>query len=77
MPSFNFQEAIVSRLVALLVPVCAVGVAHAAEIADAPIPADNIVGILIFLALMVGGGVWFAVKLMRNEKKSQDDQGKQ
>ena len=66
-----------SRLIALLVPLCAVGVAHAAEIADAPIPEDNIVGILIFLALMVGGGVWFAVKLMRNEKKSQDDQGKQ
>ena len=66
-----------SRLIALLVPLCAVSVAHAAEIADAPIPEDNIVGILIFLALMVGGGVWFALKLLRNEKKSQDDQGKQ
>ena len=58
-------------------PLCVLGVAHAAEIADAPLPADNIVGILIFLGVMLGGGVWFVLKLMRNEKKSQDDQGKQ
>ena len=66
-----------SRLIALLVPLCVVGVAHAAEIADAPIPEDNIIGIIIFLAVMVGGGVWFALKLMRNEKKSKDEQDKQ
>ena len=65
-----------SRLIAFLVPLCVLGVAHAAEIADAPIPEDNIMGIVIFLALMVGGGVWFVLKLMRNEKKSQNEQDK-
>ena len=65
-----------SRLIAFLVPLCVLGVAHAAEIADAPIPEDNIMGIIIFLALMVGGGVWFAWKVMRNEKKSPHDQNK-
>ena len=66
-----------SRLISFLAPWCVLGMAHAAEIADAPIPEDNILGILIFLAVMVGGGVWFALKLMRNEKKSKDEQDKQ
>lgn len=65
-----------SRLIAVLVSLCVLGVAHAAEIADAPIPEDNIVGILVFLALMVGGGVWFFLKLMRSEKKSVNKQDK-
>lgn len=65
-----------SRFIAFLVSLCVLGVAHAAEIADAPIPADNIIGILIFLAIMVGGGVWFVVKLMRNENKSKIEQDK-
>jgi hypothetical protein len=65
-----------SKFIVLLVTSCALGVAHAAEIADAPIPADNIVGILVFLALMVGGGVWFAWKIMRNDKKSVDEKDK-
>ena len=65
-----------SRLIALLVPWCVLGVVHAAEIADAPIPEDNIAGILVFLALMVGGGVWFAWKIMRNDKKSKQEEDK-
>ena len=65
-----------SRLTAFVVPWCVLGAAHAAEIADAPIPEDNIVGILVFLALMVGGGVWFAWKIMRNDKKSEPEQDK-
>ena len=64
------------RYIALLAPFCVLGVAHAAEIADAPIPDDNIVGIIIFLALMVGGGVWFAWKIMRNDKKSKQEEDK-
>ena len=65
-----------SRLIAFLVPLCVLGVAQAAEIADAPIPEDNIVGILAFLALMVGGGVWFAWKIMHNDKKSKQEEEK-
>ena len=63
-----------SRLIAFFLSLFVLGAAHAAEIADAPIPEDNIVGILVFLAIMVGGGVWFVVKLMRNESKSQREQ---
>ena len=64
------------RFITLVAPLFVWGVAHAAEIADAPIPDDNIVGIIIFLALMVGGGVWFAWKIMRNDKKSPGEQDK-
>ena len=74
--SHYLQEIKLSRLIALLVSLCVLGVAHAAEIADAPIPEDNIIGILVFLALMVGGGAWFFIKLMRNESKRKDEQGK-
>ena len=65
-----------SKSIAFLIPFCVLGVVHAAEITDAPIPEDNIVGILVFLALMVGGGVFFAWKIMRNDKKSKDEQDK-
>ena len=65
-----------SRLTAFVVPWCVLGAARAAEIADAPIPEDNIIGILVFLAIMVGGGAWFFFKLMRNENKSKREQGK-
>ena len=65
-----------SKSIAFLVPFCVLSVVHAAEIADAPIPEDNIVGILAFLALMVGGGVFFVWKIMRNEKKTKDEQDK-
>ena len=64
------------KFIAFLVTSFVLGVAGAAEIADAPIPEDNIVGILVFLALMVGGGVWFAWKIMHNDKKSADKQEK-
>ena len=65
-----------SKFIAFAMSLCVLGVAGAAEIADAPIPEDNIVGILVFLALMVGGGAWFAWKIMRNDKKSKDEQDK-
>ena len=65
-----------SRFTVAVVSLCMMCVAHAAEIADAPIPDDNIVGILAFLALMIGGGVWFVWKIMRNEKKSQGENDK-
>jgi len=43
------------------------GLARAAEIPDAPIPEPNYVGILVFLGLFVGLGVWFMWKVMRNK----------
>jgi hypothetical protein len=60
-----------SKFMAFITISSMLGAAHAAEIADAPIPEDNIVGILAFLALMVGCGVWFVWKIMRNEKKDK------
>lgn len=43
------------------------GVAHADEIKDAPIPEPNYVGILVFLGLFFGAGIWFIWKVMRNK----------
>lgn len=53
-------------LVSILMLVVA-GVASAAEIPDAPIPEPNYVGIIIFLGLFLGLGVWFMMKVMRNK----------
>ena len=47
---------------------CIMGLTYAAEIQDEPIPEPNYVGILVFLALMVGGGVFFMWKLMSKPK---------
>ena len=65
-----------SRLIAFFLVFCMLGVVHAAEVTDAPIPEDNILGILVFLALMVGSGVFFAWKVMRNNEKGKDTQDK-
>ncbi len=46
---------------------CVTVVASAAEIPDAPIPEPNYVGILIFLGLFIGLGVWFFWRVMRNK----------
>ncbi len=43
------------------------GVARAAEIADAPIPEPNYFGILVFLGLFLGLGIWFMWRVMRNK----------
>ena len=48
-----------TKLMSVLFSLSMLGAAHAAEIADAPIPEPNYVGILVFLGLMVGGGIWF------------------
>ena len=41
--------------------------ARAAEIADAPLPEPNYVGILVFLGIFVGAGGWFVWKIMNNK----------
>jgi hypothetical protein len=43
------------------------GLARAAEIQDTPPTEPNYFGIIIFLVLMVGGGVWFMWRVMRNK----------
>jgi hypothetical protein len=53
-------------VVSLLMLVVA-GVASAADIADAPIPEPNYVGILVFLGLFFGVGIWFMWRVMRNK----------
>jgi hypothetical protein len=60
-----------SRFIAFFISLLMIGAAHAAEIADAPIPEDNYTGIIIFLVLMVGGTVWFFWKIMRNSSKDK------
>lgn len=53
---------------------CIMGFAYAAEIKDDPIPEPNYVGIIVFLVLMVGGGVWFVWKVMTAKPKDEDKQ---
>lgn len=59
-----------TKLISVLFSLFMVGTAYAAEIADAPIPEPNYVGIVIFLVLMFGGGGWYMWKVMT--KKSDD-----
>ncbi len=70
----TFWEIQLTKLTEFIVMLLALGVAHAAEIADAPIPEPNYVGIIVFLVLMVGGGGWFMWKIMT--KKPDDHQKK-
>ena len=65
--NFNPLELTLTKLLAVLTSLMAFGLAHAAEIPDAPIPEPNYVGIIVFLVLMVGGGVWFMWRIMRNK----------
>lgn len=56
--------------VSLLMLVVA-GLTRAAEIADAAIPEPNYVGILVFLGLFFGVGIWFMWRVMRNKGDSK------
>jgi hypothetical protein len=56
-----------AKFFALLFSLCLAGVAHAAEIADAPIPEPNYLGIILFLVIMFGCGGWFMWRVMRNK----------
>lgn len=62
----NLLEFTLTKLLAVLTSLM-MGAAQAAEIADAPIPEPNYVGIVVFLGLMLGAGVWFMIKVMRNK----------
>jgi len=65
-----------SRFIALMMTMFMMGAVQAAEIADAPIPEDNYIGILLFLGLMVGGGVWFFWKIISNSSKTKQEESK-
>jgi hypothetical protein len=62
-----------TRLIAFVVPLFMLGVAHAMEVHDAPIPEPNYLGIFIFLVLMIGGSVWFIWHIMRKDKRNKQD----
>ena len=61
-----------AKLFALIFSLFIAGFARAAEIADAPIPEPNYVGIIVFLVLMIGGGGWFMWRVMTNKPKDQE-----
>lgn len=66
----TFLEFLVAKFNALLVSLFMLlmaGMTRAAEIPDAPIPEPNYVGIIVFLGLFLGLGVWFMWKVMRNK----------
>jgi hypothetical protein len=61
-------ESLVAKLfTGFFVSLLMLGMAHAEEIKDAPIPEPNYVGILVFLGLFFGVGIWFMWKVMRNK----------
>ena len=60
-----------AKLFAVIFSLFIAGVACAAEIADAPIPEPNYVGIIVFLVLMFGGGGWFMWRVMRKKDDSK------
>lgn len=62
-----------TRLITFFVSLFLLGMAHAVEIHDAPIPEDNYVGIIVFLLLMVGGSAWFFWYLMHRDKQDKQD----
>jgi hypothetical protein len=70
----TFLEMSLVKLAGFIVTLLALGAAHAAEIADAPIPEPNYVGIIIFLALMFGGGGWYMWKIMTKKPDNKDEQ---
>lgn len=59
-----------AKLTGLIISLLMLGAAHfvsAAEIADAPIPEPNYIGILVFLGIFFGVGGWFMWKVMTNK----------
>ena len=61
-----------SKFFSVLFSLFVLGVAHAADIQDAPIPEPNYVGIIIFLVIMFGGGGWYLWHVMTRSQKDED-----
>jgi len=62
-------EILMTELISVLFSLFIVGLAHAAEIADAPLPEPNYVGIIIFLVLTFGGCGWYMWRVMTGGNK--------
>jgi uncharacterized membrane protein len=62
-----------TRLITFVLSLLPLGVTHAMEVHDAPIPESNYVGILIFLVLMIGSSVWFFWHIMHKDKRDKLD----
>lgn len=60
-----------AKLIVSIVSLLMFGIARAVEIADAPMPEPNYLGIVVFLLLFVGGSVWFLWMLMRKKDKDK------
>ena len=67
----NFLELIVVKVSAFLFTLLMFGLAHAEDIKDAPVGEPNIAGILIFIGLSIGCGVWFVWKVMLKHNKDE------
>lgn len=64
-----------ARLFAHIIPLLVLSSAYAADIQDAPIPESiNWIGIIIFLAVMIGGCAVFFWMIWQKDKKTK--QGK-
>ena len=70
--TFNELECILTKLLAILISLMVFGAAHAAEIADAPIPEPNYTGIIVFAVLFFGGCAWFLWRIMTNKGGVKD-----
>lgn len=72
----TFLELIVAKLTALLVSLLISGATWAADegaaAAEVVLPEPNYVGIIIFLVLMFGSGLWFVLKLMKGSKNDAE-----
>ena len=60
-----------AKFISVLFSLFLLGVAHAADIQDAPVGEPNYVGIIIFLVLMFGGGGWYLWHVM-TRKQDED-----
>ena len=60
-----------AKLIAFAVGWLMLGVARAVEIADAPPPEPNYLGIVIFLVLFFGGSALFVWYSLRNKNRDK------
>ena len=60
-----------AKLIAFMVSLLMLGVAHA-QIADAPIPKSNYIGIILFLVLVFVSSGYFLWKIMKQKKDDKE-----
>ena len=66
-----------ARFLAPILSLLVMSSAYAADIQDAPIPESvNWIGIIVFLAITVGGGIWFFWRIWQNDKQAKSSDNK-